>query len=164
LDPPATPVALRPDVLFDIDTPAQLAAWQAQSSPAVEAVLARVGAVRPERAGTRAVVVALAGSAGAERSALASALGLRTGGTVLRAADLPDPAQLPEMVAALSGLVVLDGIVQPDPRLAALVDVTVLVGPRGPGADEPDGLPPLRQERPFDLVVTPSEIGDVNGA
>jgi molybdopterin-guanine dinucleotide biosynthesis protein A len=160
LDPPATPLALRPDVLFDIDTPVQLAAWRAQSSAAVEAVLARVAAVQPGLVATRAVVVALAGEAGAARRALASALRLRSGGTVLRAEDVPDPERLSETVARLSGLVVLDGLAAPDPEL---VDVSVLVTPAGPGLGQQDGSA-LGLERPFDLVVTPSEIGDVSGA
>lgn len=164
LDPAATPVGLRPDVLFDIDTLDQLAAWRAQSSAAVDAVLARVADVRPGRAGTGAVVVALAGTAGAARSTLASALRLRTGATVLRAQDLPDPGRLPETLAGLSGLVVLDGVTAPGRRRPALVDVTVLVVPGGPGADRPGDLPAQHPEGPFDLVVTASEIGDVGGA
>jgi molybdenum cofactor guanylyltransferase len=164
LDPPAAPVALRPDVLFDIDTLGQLAAWQAQSSTAVEAVLARVAALPPSRAGSRAVVVALTGVAEAARSTLASALRLRTGATVLRTEDVPDRAQLPGALEALSGLVVLDGLVAPESLLTPLVHVAVLVTPGGPATDERGDTPALLPQGPFDLVVAASEIGDVGSA
>ena len=99
LDPPAVAVALRPDVLFDIDTQAQLAAWQAQSSAAVEAVLARVAPVAPadrDAGDARPVVVALDGPSGTGKSTLAQALRLRTGATVVPGDDFyaPELAQL----------------------------------------------------------------------
>jgi molybdopterin-guanine dinucleotide biosynthesis protein A/uridine kinase len=95
LRPSAQPVRLAPDVLFDIDTPGQLAAWQAQGSAAVAAVLERL-AVLPAAPG-RARVVALDGASGAGKSILAAALRLRTGATVLPADDFYAPA-----MAALS--------------------------------------------------------------
>ena len=96
LDPPAVAVVLPPDVLFDIDTPAQLAAWRAQSSAAVEAVLAAVAAAAADVGDTRPVVVALDGPSGTGKSTLAQALRLRTGATVLPGDDFyaPELAQL----------------------------------------------------------------------
>jgi molybdopterin-guanine dinucleotide biosynthesis protein A len=162
LEPPAEPVALRPDVLYDIDTPGQLAAWRARSSVPVEAVLARVAEVgmAPDR--SRPVVVALTGGPGPARSTLAEALRLRTGATVLRAGDLRDGHRLPAVLAALRGLVVLDDI-GGGARLDGLADLNVLVTAHQPGpAARADGPPP--PDATFDLVVRASEIGDVDGA
>lgn len=160
LEPAAVLVALPPDVLYDIDTPAQLAAWRAQSGTAVEAVLARLAAAGPRADGGRPVV-ALAGERQPERSTLAEALRLRTAGSILRGPDLLDRRRLSALVATPGGLVVLDGVVGADPPLADLVDVSVLV--TGPG---PDALGALRTPgaEAFDLVVLGSEIGDVDSA
>ncbi|MFL6065847.1 MAG: NTP transferase domain-containing protein [Friedmanniella sp.] len=135
LDPPATRVALGPEVLFDIDTPTQLMAWRLQSSAAVDTVLDRVAEVAPA-ARPRPVVVALTGPPGSGRSTMAQALRLRAGAVVLSAADLPDrslraalDALRQQSVAgrAPTRLVVVDGPPEPDPELADLVDLTVPV-------------------------------------
>jgi molybdopterin-guanine dinucleotide biosynthesis protein A len=164
LDPPAEHVALEPDVLFDIDTPAQLAVWRAQSSAAVETVLEHVAEVGARRGRTPAVVVALAGVPGSGRSTLADALRLRTGATVLPAEDFSEPQRLRQALATLDGLVVLDGVGSAAPQLADLVDVAVLVTAHGPGAGERDDGAPLHRGGAFDLVVTATEIGDASGA
>nr|WP_294691438.1 NTP transferase domain-containing protein [uncultured Friedmanniella sp.] len=90
LHPPAQPVPLAPDVLFDIDTLDQLAAWQAQASPAVAAVLERLAALPP--APGRPRVIALDGASGTGKSTLAAALRLRTGATVLPGDDFYAPS------------------------------------------------------------------------
>ncbi|WP_375425585.1 NTP transferase domain-containing protein [uncultured Friedmanniella sp.] len=78
-------VRLSPRTLFDIDTPAQLAAWSAQDSPAVTALLELVE--RHRRADGRPVVLALDGASGTGKSTLAEAVRLRTGATVLPGDD-----------------------------------------------------------------------------
>ena len=85
LVPAARPVRLRPAAAFDIDTPAQLAAWNAQGSAAVQAVLELVA--RRRRPAGEPVVVAVDGPSGAGKSTLAAALRLRTGATVVPGDD-----------------------------------------------------------------------------
>lgn len=85
LVPPARPVRLRPERAWDIDTPDQLAAWNARHSPAVQAVLDLVA--RSSRSDGGPVVVALDGRSGSGKSILAAALRLRTGATVLPGDD-----------------------------------------------------------------------------
>jgi len=137
LRPAPEPVALGPDVLFDIDTPAQLAVWRAQHDAAVDAVVARVADLPARPPGSRPVVVALVGPSPGQRAMLAQALRLRTGATVLSTDDLPDQ-QVREVLETLLAdlaadtgpagrLVVLDGPDAVLPEVADLVDLTVPV-------------------------------------
>lgn len=91
LDPPATRVRLRPDELFDVDTPAQLAAWRARTSAAVDAVLARVADVRRTVGPDRPVVLVLQGPP-AQTATLAAALRLRAEATGVVVRQEGDPA------------------------------------------------------------------------
>lgn len=84
LGPDLRRVPLPPSSLFDVDTPAQLAAWAAQTSPQVAALVALA---ERSSAGDRPVVLALDGPSGAGKSTLAAALRLRTGATVLPGDD-----------------------------------------------------------------------------
>ena len=71
--------------LWDIDTPDQLLAWQLRSSPAVSAVLDLVGQRQAEA--NRPIVVAIDGPSCAGKSILATAVALRSGGSVLEGDD-----------------------------------------------------------------------------
>lgn len=83
-------VRLPPRSLFDIDTPAQLAAWTAQDAPAVTALVEL--AERRRSADGRPVVLALDGVSGTGKSTLAEAVRLRTGATVLPGDDFYSPS------------------------------------------------------------------------
>lgn len=85
LGPDLRRVVLPPRSLFDVDTPAQLAAWTAQSSPAVTALVEL--ATRKRMQDGRPVVLALDGASGSGKSTLAAALRLRTAATVLPGDD-----------------------------------------------------------------------------
>lgn len=98
LAPPARPVRLRPETAWDIDTPGQLAAWNARHSAAVQAVLDLVA--RSSRPAGGPVVVALDGRSGAGKSTLAAALRLRTGATVLPGDDFLSVASAASDAAA----------------------------------------------------------------
>jgi molybdenum cofactor guanylyltransferase len=76
---------LAPVELWDIDTPDQLIVWRLRSSPAVSSILDLAIERRPEA--KRPVVVAIDGPSCAGKSILATALGLRSGGSVLEGDD-----------------------------------------------------------------------------
>ncbi len=95
-------VPLPPRSLFDIDTPAQLAAWTTQGTAAVTALVELVEHRRP--AVGRPVVLALDGPGGSGKSTLAEALRLRTGATVLPGDDFYAPAFADADPAILSRL------------------------------------------------------------
>ena len=76
---------LAPIELWDIDTPDQLIAWRLRSSPAVSSILDLAIERRPEA--ERPVVIAIDGPSCAGKSILATALGLRSGGSVLEGDD-----------------------------------------------------------------------------
>ena len=88
LDPPVERYRLPAEGHWDIDTPAQLAAWAARGSGAVAAVLGAVDRLS-ERSGP--VVVALDGHSGAGKSTLAAALSLARAATVLSGDDFYSP-------------------------------------------------------------------------
>jgi len=79
LDP--VPVPLPPGLTWDVDTPAQLAAWLVRDSPAVRAVLDAVEAVVPPNV---AGVFALDGRSGAGKSTLALAAASHCGAVVVQ--------------------------------------------------------------------------------
>jgi molybdopterin-guanine dinucleotide biosynthesis protein A/uridine kinase len=91
LEPPARRHSLPSTAHWDIDTPAQLLAWEQRDSPAVQAVLAAVDALVPTLR-KRPVVVALDGRSGAGKSTLAAALGLRRPATVVPGDDFYSPS------------------------------------------------------------------------
>ena len=70
---------------FDIDTTEELRVWRLQASPAIEMIMKALPRRRP-------LVVALDGHGGAGKSSSATALALRTGGTVLEGDDFYNPA------------------------------------------------------------------------
>ncbi len=70
---------------FDIDTTEELRVWRLQASPAIEMIMNALPRRRP-------LVVALDGHGGAGKSSSATALALRTGGTVLEGDDFYNPA------------------------------------------------------------------------
>jgi CTP:molybdopterin cytidylyltransferase MocA/uridine kinase len=76
---------LAPAELWDIDTPDQLLVWQLRSSRAVSSILDLMGQRQP-KAG-RPLVVAIDGPSSAGKSILATALALRSGGSVLEGDD-----------------------------------------------------------------------------
>ena len=76
---------LAPIELWDIDTPDQLIAWRLRSSSAVSSILDLAIERRPEA--KRPVVIAIDGPSCAGKSILATALGLRSGGSVLEGDD-----------------------------------------------------------------------------
>jgi molybdopterin-guanine dinucleotide biosynthesis protein A len=76
---------LAPVELWDIDTPDQLIAWRLRSSPAVSSILDLAIDRQPEA--ERPVVIAIDGPSCAGKSILATALGLRSGGSVLEGDD-----------------------------------------------------------------------------
>jgi molybdopterin-guanine dinucleotide biosynthesis protein A/uridine kinase len=80
LEPAVVRHPLNGALAFDIDTAEQLRLWRLQSSPVVEMIMAALPPGRP-------VVVALDGRSGAGKSTIATALALRTGGTVLEGDD-----------------------------------------------------------------------------
>jgi molybdenum cofactor guanylyltransferase len=76
---------LVPAELWDIDTPDQLIAWRLRSSPAVSSILELAIERRPEA--ERPVVIAIDGPSCGGKSILATALGLRSEGSVLEGDD-----------------------------------------------------------------------------
>jgi molybdenum cofactor guanylyltransferase len=76
---------LVPAELWDIDTPDQLIAWRLRSSPAVSSILDLAIERRP--GAEQSVVIAIDGPSCAGKSILATALGLRSGGSVLEGDD-----------------------------------------------------------------------------
>jgi molybdopterin-guanine dinucleotide biosynthesis protein A len=76
---------LPPAELWDIDTPDQLLAWRMQSSPAVSSILDLI-AERQSKS-DRPVVIAIDGPSCAGKSILATAVGLRSGASVLEGDD-----------------------------------------------------------------------------
>jgi hypothetical protein len=74
---------LVPAQLWDIDTPDQLIAWRLRSAPAVSSILD----LAIERQAERPVVIAIDGPSCAGKSILATALGLRSEGSVLEGDD-----------------------------------------------------------------------------
>ena len=76
---------LVPAELWDIDTPDQLIAWRLRSSPAVSSILDLAIERRP--VAEQSVVIAIDGPSCAGKSILATALGLRSGGSVLEGDD-----------------------------------------------------------------------------
>ena len=91
LAPEPVRVRLRPDELFDIDTPAQLAAWRSRTSAAVEAVLDRDAGLGRAVGDERPVVVRLLGSR-SRTATLAAALRLRPEATGLVVLEEHGPA------------------------------------------------------------------------
>lgn len=89
-------VRLPPVQAFDVDTPDQLLLWLLHTGSAVSAA---VEAIATRRDAARPVVVAVDGPSGAGKSALAAALALRTGGTVIEGDDFYNPV-LPGLSAA----------------------------------------------------------------
>lgn len=78
---------LVPAELWDIDTPDQLIAWRLRSSPAVSSILDLAIERQPGPERERPVVIAIDGPSCAGKSILATALGLRSGGSVLECDD-----------------------------------------------------------------------------
>jgi molybdopterin-guanine dinucleotide biosynthesis protein A len=76
---------LVPAELWDIDTPDQLIAWRLRSSHAVSAILDL--AIERQPGAERSIVIAIDGPSCAGKSILATALGLRSGGSVLEGDD-----------------------------------------------------------------------------
>jgi molybdenum cofactor guanylyltransferase len=76
---------LVPAELWDIDTPDQLIAWRLRSSLAVSSILDL--AIERQPAAGRPVVIAIDGPSCAGKSTLATALGLRSGGSILEGDD-----------------------------------------------------------------------------
>jgi molybdenum cofactor guanylyltransferase len=76
---------LVPAELWDIDTPDQLIAWRLRSSLAVSSILDL--AIERQPAAGRPVVIAIDGPSCAGKSILATALGLRSGGSILEGDD-----------------------------------------------------------------------------
>jgi molybdenum cofactor guanylyltransferase len=76
---------LVPAELWDIDTPDQLIAWRLRTSLAVSSILDL--AIERQPAAERPVVIAIDGPSCAGKSILATALGLRSGGSILEGDD-----------------------------------------------------------------------------
>ena len=108
LEPAVVRQRLDGSLAFDIDTTDDALAWRLQSSPAIEMIMRALPEHRP-------VVVALDGRSGAGKSSLATALALRTGGTVLQGDDFYNPslasltpAQRDQMSGADAAEIVID--------------------------------------------------------
>ncbi|HEX8487289.1 MAG TPA: NTP transferase domain-containing protein [Propionibacteriaceae bacterium] len=90
LQPPARRQQLPSEAHWDVDTPAQLLAWEQRDSPAVQAIVAAVGGLELARR-PRPVLVALDGRSGAGKTTLAAALALCRPATVISGDDFYSP-------------------------------------------------------------------------
>lgn len=86
LDPVRVQVPAR--AAWDVDTPEQLRIWQLSTGPAVDSVLRALAELT---VGGGPAVLALDGPSGAGKTALATALALRTGASVLEGDDFYSP-------------------------------------------------------------------------
>jgi uridine kinase/molybdopterin-guanine dinucleotide biosynthesis protein A len=103
---------LAPAELWDIDTPDQLRAWQLRSSAAVSSIL-DLAAQRATEV-DRPVVIAIDGPSCGGKSILATAISLRSGGSVVEGDDFYR-SSLPRLTAsqreAMSDAAVVDGVI-----------------------------------------------------
>ena len=98
LEPAVVRQPLDGSLVFDIDTTEDALAWRLQASPAIEMIMGALPGGRP-------VVVALDGRSGAGKSSLATALALRTGGTVLEGDDFYNPSLANLAAAQRDGMI-----------------------------------------------------------
>jgi uridine kinase len=100
------------DALWDIDTPDQLLAWQLRSSVAVSSILDL--AAQRAAAADRPVVIAIDGPSCSGKSILATAVSLRSGGSVVEGDDFYR-SSLPKLTVsqreAMSDAAVVDAVI-----------------------------------------------------